>query len=45
MKDGEHTQKLFNDMKQVTTYKDGKKAWQGNVLVSNRTESLRMLTI
>ena len=24
MKDGEHTQKLFNDMKQVTTYKDGK---------------------
>ena len=25
MKDGEHTQKLFNDMKQVTTYKDGKK--------------------
>ena len=25
MKDGEHTQKLFNDMKQVTTYRDGKK--------------------
>ncbi len=25
MKDGEHSQKLFNDMKQVTTYKDGKK--------------------
>ena len=25
MKDGEHIQKLFNDMKQVTTYKDGKK--------------------
>ena len=25
MKDGEHTLKLFNDMKQVTTYKDGKK--------------------
>ena len=25
MKDGEHIQKLFNDMKQVTNYKDGKK--------------------
>ena len=25
MKDGEHIQKLFNDTKQVTTYKDGKK--------------------
>ena len=25
MRDGEHTQKLFNDMTQVTTYKGGKK--------------------
>ena len=29
MKDGEHEAKLFNDMKHIVTYKDGKKNGHG----------------